>query len=266
MPLRAMVLVSNRPDRPNLKTCSTITHPDANLLQTLAQTVTNSMEDTAYDQLAEIIRRRQTMKVIGNPFKPLELTEAELSVGDALVEQAIGNAGWAPFHYDRQVDGIAEPWRATILPQAMCREIGSRLAEWCPDLKPGNKMPAMLSVCGCVVLVTWLPQTSADISDSAKLSDVNFEHVAAAAAFVQNLLLLLEAKGLGTYWGSGGMFGDRSIMSRLGLSDIEKLLAAVYIEYPASKGMPLERIPGGNRARRQPSSHWTRIVRQITCG
>ena len=224
------------------------------------------MEDTAYDQLAEIIRRRQTMKVIGNPFNPLELTEAELSVGDALVEQAIGNAGWAPFHYDRQVDGIAEPWRATILPQAMCREIGSRLVEWCPDLKPGNKMPAMLSVCGCVVLVTWLPQTSADISDSAKLSDVNFEHVAAAAAFVQNLLLLLEAKGLGTYWGSGGMFCDRSIMSRLGLSDIEKLLAAVYIEYPASKGMPLERIPGGNRARRQPSSQWTRIVRQITCG
>lgn len=242
-----MVLVSNRPDRPNLKTCSTITHPDANLLQTLAQTVTNSMEDTAYDQLAEIIRRRQTMKVIGNPFNPLELTEAELSVGDALVEQAIGNAGWAPFHYDRQVDGIAEPSRTTILPQAMCREIGSRLVEWCPDLKPGNKMPAMLSVCGCVVLVTWLPQTSADISDSAKLSDVNFEHVAAAAAFVQNLLLLLEAKGLGTYWGSGGMFCDRSIMSRLGLSDIEKLLAAVYIEYPASKGMPLERIPGGNK-------------------
>jgi nitroreductase len=203
------------------------------------------------------------MKVIGNPSKPLELTEAERSVGDALVEQAIGDAGWAPFHYDRQVGGVAEPWRATVLPQSVCRELGARLAEWCPDLKPGNKMPAMLSACGCVVLVTWLPQTSADISDVAKLSDVNFEHVAAAAAFVQNLLLLLEARDLRTYWGSGGMFCDRSIMSRLGISDLEKLLAAVYIEYPATHGLSLERIPGGNRTRRQPASQWSRIVRHM---
>lgn len=222
------------------------------------------MEDKAYAQLSEIIRRRQTMKVIGDPLKPLELSGAELSAGDAIVEQAIHDAGWAPFHYDRQVDGIAEPWRATVLPQAVCREIGARLAEWCPDLKPGNKMPAMLSVCGSVVLVTWLPQTAADITDVAKLSDVNFEHVAAAAAFVQNLLLLLEAKGLGTYWGSGGMFCDRSLMRRIGIPDIEKLLAAVYIEYPATKGMPLERIPGGNRTRRQPASQWSRIVQRIT--
>lgn len=221
------------------------------------------MEDTAYDQLAAIIRQRQTMKVIGNPLKPLELTEDERSVGDALVEQAIGDAGWAPFHYDRQVGGVAEPWRATVLPQSVCRELGARLAEWCPDLKPGNKMPAMLSACGCVVLVTWLPQTSADISDVAKLSDVNFEHVAAAAAFVQNLLLLLEARDLRAYWGSGGMFCDRSIMSRLGISDSEKLLAAVYIEYPATQKLPLERIPGGNRMRRQPASQWSRIVRQM---
>jgi nitroreductase len=226
-------------------------------------TIRNSMEDTTYAQLAEVIRRRKTMKVIGNPSKPLEFTAAEQLVGDAIVQQAIGDAGWAPFHYDRQVDGIAEPWRATILPQSVCREIGARLADWCPDLKPGNKMPAMLSACGCVVLVTWLPQTSDDISDEVKLSDVNFEHVAAASAFVQNLLLLLEAKGFGTYWGSGGMFCDRSIMNRLGMSSIEKLLAAVYVQYPTTKAIALERIPGGNRARRQPASEWSRTVRHM---
>ncbi len=214
--------------------------------------------NTRYEQIAQVVRSRQTLKVLADPAAPVSISQQAVLAGDAVVAQAVADAGWAPFHYDRKVNGIAEPWRAYMLPQGICRELASQLPAWFSDLKPGNKMPAMLSACGSVVLVTWLPQTQSEIRDTDKLRQVNDEHLAAAAAMVQNLLLLLQAAGYGSYWSSGGKFCDSSLMRRLGIDAAEQLIAAVYVEYPETQDQPLQRIAGSHRKRRSPAHDWFR--------
>jgi hypothetical protein len=197
---------------------------------------------------------------MGDPSAPLVIDVADQRAADAILLQAIQDAGWAPFHFDRKRDGIAEPWRVYILPQGICRQIAKELSGWFPEMKPGNKMPSLLSACGAVALVTWIPQSPEEIPDPTKLQEINREHLAASAAMVQNLLLLLEAAAFGTYWGSGGFFTDSRMFARLGIPLSEQLLAAVYIEYPSTRSLPLERVPGGNRDRRTPASAWCRTV------
>ena len=73
-------------------------------------------------RIAAIIKQRQTFKVLaGAPANQAIaettdlLTEEQRIAADAQVIQAIRDAGWAPFHYDRAADGMAEPWRVEWL-------------------------------------------------------------------------------------------------------------------------------------------------------
>ena len=55
------------------------------------------------------ILERKTEKVLGDPACPLVYTQEQLAHGDAMVLAALRDCGWAPFHYDRRRDGLAEP-------------------------------------------------------------------------------------------------------------------------------------------------------------
>lgn len=212
-------------------------------------------------QLANIIKSRQTLKILGDPHQPIQFSDHELQTGEAIVTAAIDAAGWAPFHYDRGVDGIAEPWRVHQLSAATCRELALGLPQWC-NLKPGNKLPAMLAACGCLIIVNWLPQFRNNSSVEQELTkekqqEIDDEHLAATAALVQNLLLLLTASGLGTYWSSGGPLGSPPVFQRLGIDANQKLLAAVFVEFPNGEGPISDRLPGKNREFRSPSTAWS---------
>ena len=65
----------------------------------------------------------------------------------------------------------------------------------------------MLAACGAMVIVNWIPDHDWGESDG-KLDDVNEEHLAAASAATQSILISLTAAGYGTYWSSGGNFGS----------------------------------------------------------
>jgi len=212
-------------------------------------------------QLAEIIKSRQTLKILGDPQQPIQFSDHDLQTGEAIVNAAIEAAGWAPFHYDRGIDGIAEPWRVHRLSAATCRKLAIGLPQWC-NLKPGNKLPAMLAACGCLIIVNWIPQfrTASSVDEELtkeKQQEIDDEHLAATAAFVQNLLLMLTASGLGTYWSSGGPLGSPAVFQRLGLDANQKLLAAVFVEFGNGEGPILDRLPGKNRELRSPSSAWS---------
>jgi len=49
---------------------------------------------------------------------------------------------------------------------------------------------------------------------------------------VQNLLLLLTAHGMGTYWSSGAALRGPAMFGYLGIPERERLLGAIFIEYP----------------------------------
>jgi hypothetical protein len=222
----------------------------------------SSAGDDLYHAVRTVIRRRKTSKVFASVERPLTIDATRKKQCDAMVQQSIEDAGWAPFHFDRHVDKIAEPWRVHWLQQSACRQIANQLGQWFTDLKPGNKMPSLLAACGCVVLVTWIPQTAVEGEDPQKLVGVNEEHLAATAAYVENLLLLLEAGGLASYWSSGGLFKSSIGFQKLGISADQRLLASVFVDYsPHDTARTVELAGGGQRANRSPSAQWTREIK-----
>lgn len=181
-----------------------------------------------------------------------------------LVRESIEAAGWAPFHYPRDVDGIAEPWRVHLLGSAEAHQAARHLAD---RLQVTTKEPKLAAACSALALVTWLPERPAGkgAGDSAPLAQNlaarNEEHLAAASAMTQNLLLMLTAHGMGTYWSSGGKFRSPEMFAYLQIPSDERLLAAIFIEYPEMKeSSPTgrERKPGAQRNNR--SQGWIRVV------
>lgn len=222
------------------------------------------------EQISDLIKRRQTFKVLGEVDSSIEVASEVAFKNNAKVVESIQAAGWAPFHYDRDVNGIAEPWRVHILWHQDCRLIAAEFHNWFDDVKPSNKLPGMLSACGALVLVTWLPQfrtgfcgkgsDSSDVSKEKRVT-IDEEHLAATSAFVQNLLLVLTAHSMGTYWSSGGQFRLPEMFQRLGISDCESLLAGVFVEYPETMDQLVQRVPGKQRENRSREFEWMREVK-----
>lgn len=215
----------------------------------------HKLATSEYAIVSDVVRRRQTWKVIADPAHPVAIPESIRQECDAMLHQALVDSQWAPFHYDRNYEGIPEPWRCHVLPTETCRRLAGELGTLIQDLNPNNKLAGMLSACGALVLVTWLPQFDEDTAKE-KQREVNEEHLAAASAMTQNLLLLLTAQKLGTYWGSGTLLRQPAVWKHLGLSPDERLIAAVFVDYLPEAGPDqgiVERIPGKNRSRRSPA-------------
>lgn len=223
-------------------------------------------------QLAQLIQSRVTLKVLGSVDSPVAISAESAATNRPKVLDAVRAAGWAPFHYDRAHDGIAEPWRAHVLWHQDCRKIAANFHQWFEGVKPSNKLPQMLSACGALVLVTWIPQflstgstdepnpQGAATETPEKQRQVDEEHLAAASATVQNLMLLLSADSMGTYWSSGGTFRTAAMFERLGIPSCERLLAAVFVEFPETTAQPLERLAGKQRANRSKTHQWMREI------
>jgi nitroreductase len=215
-------------------------------------------EEALFHALAEVIRARKTVKVFGSVENPPPISAQALAFGDDFVRRGIAAAGLAPFHFSRQLEGIAEPWRVYWLPAAGCRRLSREIVSWFDDVKPGNKMPSLLAACGAVILVAWIPQRAESENEAEKIAGVNEEHLAATAAYVQNLLLLLEAGGLRTYWSSGGLLKTPQAFERLGIPADRQLLACIFVDYAKDDATrPIEIAGGGQRAKRSPSERWT---------
>ena len=216
--------------------------------------------------LSELIRSRITLKVLQDVESPVQIPTEVAVANDAKVLAAVKSAGWAPFHYDRAVDGIAEPWRAHVLWNQQCQHIAREFHNWFDDVKPNNKLPLMLSACGALVLVTWIPQfsnadqRSSDELPKEKQLQVDEEHLAATAAMVQNLTLILTAQAMGTYWSSGGQFRTPEMFEKLGIATNQRLLAALFVEYPETTGESKERLPGKQRTNRSADAGWMRVI------
>ena len=206
-----------------------------------------------------VLKARRTEKVLVDVDSLAPLSEAAAAQTREAVLRSLRAAGWAPFHYPRNVSGIAEPWRAHVL----WRDQACRLARYLQDdLGVTTKEPRLAAACSALVLVTWLPEVADSKAgedpepSSDKLVARNEEHLAAAAAMVQSMLLMLTAHGMGTYWSSGGVLRQPVAFDHLGIPRTERLLAAVFVEHPDAAHDNAERKPGSLRQSR--SDNWIR--------
>ncbi len=226
-----------------------------------------SMQELAAVERA--IAARRTWKVIGDPANPIAFAPDVDQRCRTLVRNAVKAADAAPFHYDRNYCGVPQPWRVDILWHETCQVIAGKFFDWFEDIKPGNKLPGMLSSCGACVVVSWLPQfedasnrqtSASDLPARSKQIQINQEHLAATSAYVQNLLLMLTASNMGTYWSSGGQFRQDTMKTRLGIDPAGSVLAAVFVDFQLadqrSTEPARERIAGKLANKRAAMDQW----------
>lgn len=200
-----------------------------------------------------VIRERRTSKVLANA--PLPMVDARQTV-----EELVATAGWAPFHRVaarvHQESGALTsivPWRFHLLDAPACRALRQAL------LERGNtsKVPRMLGAAAALVQATWLPNPPRGaVTGLFEATEENMEHVAAAGAAVQNLLLAATARGIRTYWSSGGALRGPEAFGWMGIPAGEILLGSIFL-FPADTA-DAEVAPGSHRDRRGVPSDWAR--------
>jgi len=216
-----------------------------------------------FQTVTRVVQQRRTLKVIGDVDAPVVIDSPTAIKCRDIVLRSVQTADSAPFHYDRSCDNVPQPWRVNILWHETCQKVAANFYQWLKDVKPGNKLPSMLSACGACVLVSWLPQFDGEGDEAftkSKQIQIDQEHLAATAAYVQNLLLLLTAADMGTYWSSGGQFCTRSMMDRLSMEAGRQLMAAVFVEFPATNGDSVQRLPGKLAGKRAGVESWMSVV------
>lgn len=221
-----------------------------------------------FQTVREVITNRRTKKILAENG-PVDFDQDLLKNGESTLHQCIEAAGMAPFHYDRAIDCLAEPWRIHVLKNSACRQLAGKAPELI-SLKPSSKLPCLLNGCSQLVLVNWIPvnpKSPGSLSES-KIRQVNLEHLSATAAFAQNLLLLVESLGWDGYWGSGGQLQSESVFKFLNIDSSEEIAAAIYITYKNTQTDPnsekensdLKILPGKMHSKRSPWRNWTKQI------
>ena len=186
-------------------------------------------------KLKDVLNSRVTSKVLADPIKPLPPYGLERSE----VDEWLSSAGQAPFHHQAERSHKASlsspvPWRMYKFDALNCRELLTYLNE----NTDAGKICNMLAASEAMVLATWTPDAANDdLSENILFegTERNMEHVAAASAAVQNLLLLATEAGWRTYWSTGGVLRTSQIFNRYNISNSEILLGAIFI-YPQDVG------------------------------
>ena len=202
-----------------------------------------------------VIRARRTAKVLAD--EPLPAAGAR-----EMVEELVAAAGWAPFHRPAARAHLEPgaltsivPWRFHLVDAPACRALRQVLLE----RGDGSKIPRLLGAAAALVQATWLPNPPrGPVVGLFEATEENMEHVAAAGAAVQNLLLGATARGVPTYWSSGGVLRTAEVFGWMGIPAREILLGSVFLfpeEHPGA-----EVNPGAHRDRRGTPADWSRWV------
>ena len=188
--------------------------------------------------IKDTINARRTSKVLGNPDTAPE-PEGQ---SREFVDELLSVAGNAQFHHpsERAHHGALAspvPWRVYKLDGAGCRAFMHQLAKLEGH---SDKIPAMLAAAEFLFQVTWLPDAPNECDQlpegmlySGNLR--NMEHVAAASAMTQSMLLAATDAGFRTYWSSGGVLRSLEVFELLGIPSCEILLGSVFL-YPQDVG------------------------------
>ena len=176
----------------------------------------------------DIIRRRRSIGKM-----------TEQSPTREQIERLLEAATHAPNHHK------AEPWRFFVLAGKARNELGAIMASSLAmrlQETMGEKTQAMLDKernkplrSPVVIVVAAEHPTTPNV--------IAIENVEAAAAAVQNMLLVAEEMGLACMWRTGDAASDPHIKQWLGLSTEDAIVAFLYVGYPAIPQMERQPIP-----------------------
>ncbi len=200
------------------------------------------------DPVDRAIRERRTLKMTAAEPAP---TVGALS--RATVEEVLAVAGLAPFHKPAP-SGVPEPWRCYAHDASACRALRERALA----AGVGGKVPMMLAAADALVVVTWVPEGASEPVPDLRFEPSlrNMELIAAAGAMIQNVLVAATARGVASYWSSGGWLATAPGLAAVGVPSGELVLGAVFFFPDAVEGAATH--VGKQHAVRTPASSWTR--------
>lgn len=195
------------------------------------------------------IKTRKTIKVLSND--EWELSKPENQINHTLAD-LMELAKSAPFHYfserSHRVDSAQNsllPWRCYSLTAKGCRDLAKVLKL---NKVEAGKILQMLHTADAMILLTWLPDAPENDLTEGNLfhSNIkNMEHLAAASAAAQNILLGATSRNIPNYWSSGGVLRDQSMFKYLHIPTNQILLGALFL-FPEDVSKA-EVIYGANR-------------------
>lgn len=237
----------------------------------------------------DIIRARRTTKLMLAPGAPVEESSGWNDTHRQALDTMIEGAAWAPFH--RRADETLHrsgaldsplPWRFHVVESHAC----AALIRWLEQQAIANpesrwsrawrsKIKDMLYACDVLIQATWLPDApETEVVDNIESIESpppppvmtlgNIEHVAAASAAIQNVLLAAEARGWKSYWSSGGILRDPDVFKALGIGEHEALLGSLFLSAEVRAGSTTKE--GGLRNERGAIDTWVRRIEASDVG
>ena len=181
-----------------------------------------------FEQFKEIVTRRRTVK-------PAQMNGQLIPEQD--LKDIIATADWAPTH------GRTEPWRFFVL-------TGDNLKKFCEhhaELYWANTDEALrtetkresLSKMGdkashlVITVMRRTPDTKIIVE----------EEYAAVAAATENMLLGATAKGIASFWSTGGMTHHPAMKMYLGLTENDLVMGLIYLGYSDEQKEGSRKIP-----------------------
>jgi nitroreductase len=187
------------------------------------------------EQVNRLIReRRSTFPKQYDTGKP---------VPDAVIQQLLENANWAPNHK------LTEPWRFTVFTGAGLKTFanlqGGVYKTTAGDTFAEDKYQKLLTnplACSHII--------SIGMKRHNNLPEV--EEIAAVACAVQNMYLTAAAYNVGCYWTTGGVTYNEKAKALFGLDAADKLMGFFYV------GVIAVPSPQGKRGAIEDKVTWVR--------
>jgi nitroreductase len=168
-----------------------------------------SYETQELREFGEVLRGRRTINLY-----------LQTPVPDALVEEAIEAATWAPNHH------VTEPWRFYLLG----KESIDACLDLVHDIVAGRKddNAAAFKRQSWSEKPGWLVVTCRKSDDELRQQ----EDYAACAAAMQNLMLYLWKGGVGSKWTTGDITRDNRFFDIVGIPSDEFVVGLIWYGYP----------------------------------
>lgn len=162
--------------------------------------------------------------------------DAGRKVDDAIIEEILTNAIWAPNH------GKEEPWQFTVFSGEGLQKLSSFQSELYKEVAGDNfKEMTYAKLQQNPLKASHVIAIGMKKSGNKNIPEI--EDIEAVSCAVQNIYLSVTAYGLGGYWTTGGITYREQAKSFFGLQENDKLLGFFYIGHIAIPSTGATRKP-----------------------
>ncbi len=179
-------------------------------------------------QATELIRNRRSIYPAQYSSEPVK---------EEIIKEMLENANWAPTHR------LTEPWRFVVFKGEGLKKLAqfqSELYRKVSQRKGTFKEATYDKLAAKPLMASHI--ISIGMKRDEKESVPVEEEIASTAMAVQNMYLTAAARGIGCYWGSGGVTYYEEAKEFFGLGVRDKLLGFMYIG-----NLKIDKWPNGRR-------------------